>query len=91
MSVPDVPADYALYMHKIRENHDGVPVTPPVVTVEDMLIAATRKQGGSHDHRKVNHARGVADALAWVLSGTPRPVAGTSLRDLWEDARPPRS
>jgi hypothetical protein len=66
-------------------------VTPPVVPLEAMLITATRKQAGSHDHRKVNHARGVADALAWVLAGMPRPEAGTALRDLWEDARPPRS
>lgn len=70
----------------------GTTVAPsPEVELEALLIAATRKQAGTHDHRKMNHARGVADALSWVLSGKPKPVAGTSLRDLWEDARPPRS
>lgn len=60
----------------------------PEVDLEAMLLTATRKQAGSHDHRKVNHARGVADALSWVLAGMPKPEAGTALRYLWEDARP---
>lgn len=61
------------------------------VSPEALMAAALRRQAGSHDHRKVNHARGVSDAVAWVLAGRPRPEAGTLLRDLWEDARPPRS
>ena len=59
----------------------------PVVSVEALLMAAGAKQGSAHDHRRANHARGVADALAWVAAGMPRPVAGTMLRELWEDAR----
>jgi hypothetical protein len=65
-------------------------VDDPVVSPDALLMAALHRQAGSHDHRKVNHAKGVADALAWLISGQPRPDAGTPLRDLWEDARPPR-
>lgn len=63
----------------------------PEVSVELLMAAALRRQAGTHDHRKLNHARGVSDALAWVLAGMPKPPVGDRLRDVWDDARPPSS
>jgi hypothetical protein len=54
---------------------------------EQLMAAAGLRAAAGLDYRQVQYARGVADAVEWMLWGRDKPAVDHRLRVIWDAAR----